>query len=120
MTQQIQLMPGNVIQIQGKPGVFIITGFYNRKDEDCLRGDSYYVDEFEAVRMSASAFADNVNHFTKFEEEVGKTHYFYFTDGSMSGRGEGVPRSSIKLIGTLKLTERVSRTLVLSGYKEVK
>lgn len=113
-------MAGNVIQIQGKPGVFIVTAFYNRKDVDSVRGDYYYVDEFEAVRMSARAFADNVNHFAEFEEEVGKTHYFHFTDGSMSGHGEGVPRSSVKLIGTLKLKEVVTKTLVLSGYKEVK
>ena len=114
------LKAGDVVQIKGKSGIFIVIGYYNRKDTDHVRGDHYYVDEFQAVRMSARAFADNVSHFTHFEEEVGKTHYFYFTDGSMHGHGEGISRGDVSLIGTFKLKTVVTTTLKLSNYKEIR
>lgn len=120
MLSSEHLKAGDVVQIKGKSGIFIVIGYYNRKDTDHVRGDSYYVDEFQAVRMSARAFADNVSHFTHFEEEVGKTHYFYFTDGSMHGHGEGISRGDVSLIGTFKLKTVVTTTLKLSNYKEIR
>jgi hypothetical protein len=114
------LRAGDVIRIKGKPGIFIVMEFYNREDTDHVRGDSYCVDEFQAARMSARAFADNISHCTHFEEEVTKTHYFYFLDGSMHGHGEGISRSDVKVIGTFKMKTEVTTTLLLSNYKEVK
>lgn len=95
MVKAKKLKIGDLVSIKGKSGVFVVIKAENVRDEDRMRGDFYYVDQFEVIRFNGAGVKTVVAN-----PKIGS---YYFTEGSMHGRGTGISMEDIQIKGVAKV-----------------
>lgn len=114
MTTQNTLKAGDIITIKKATTLLLVVRSEHVVSEDRTRGEAYWVDEIDCVEAS-------LNRFGRIEEkfifELKKAKSFYFEGGCMKGSGKLIKDSDVKVVGTSKLTPRITITYTVDKVK---
>ena len=100
---------GDIVRVAGKRGLALVVRSNKNVSEDRARGDSYSVDEFDAVKFDATHVRGSILN--------PKVAQYYFTDGSMRGAGTGIARSDVVVVGTSKVATKTVVEYIFSSAK---
>lgn len=108
-TPRLTLNAGDLIRIDGKRGMGLVVRAETQVSEDRARGDSYSVDEFDIVKFDGNS--------SRGALVAPKVVSYYFNDGSMRSKGEGLDRHQVKIVGSAKLKIKVTTEYIFNSAK---
>lgn len=103
------LNTGDIVRVAGKRTLSVVVRSERIVSEDRLRGDSYRVDEFDIVKLDVLATGGSLVD--------PKITGYYFTDGDMRGKGVGINRGQLQVLGSTKVRAKVSIEYVFGAVK---
>ena len=109
LTPSLTLNTGDIVRLVGKRTVSVVVRSEKIVSEDRLRGDSYRVDEFDIVKLDVLVTGGSLVD--------PKVTSYYFTDGSMRGKGVGVSRDQLQVLGSTKVHSKVSIEYIFGAVK---